>query len=254
VLEEAEGHFGEAQRHYERVLAIRRHLLAPDNPLVAHALANLSIITRLQGRLDESREQITTALAIMQRNYGPVHSDVAYENWLLADVLADKGDLEAAREHYQRAIDTYTQVAGPSHGDTLWAKVGMGTFYERFGKCDEATRLLTPAVAGLEAAGSESGVAAALMSLARCELQRGASAEALPQLERALAFYDKPGAALCGRGAARFDLARALLATGAGESRALAVARRAEKELAQSGPQGARDLERARKWLRRFRP
>ena len=65
---------------------------------------------------------------------------------------------------------------------------------------------------------------------------------------------EKPGSALVDRGEARFELARTLLASGADESRALAVARQAEQELAQSGPLGGRDLDRARKWLRRFPP
>jgi tetratricopeptide (TPR) repeat protein len=252
VLEETQGHLAEAQRHYERVLQIRRRLLAPDNPLVAHALANLSIITRLQGRLGEALEQITTALGIMQRTYGALQSDVAYENELLGEVLADKGDRKGAREHYQRAIDTYAQVAGPRHIDTLWATIVLARFDWRIGNCEEVTRLMIPAVAGMEAVGSESGVASALMPLARCDLQRGAASEALSRLKRALAFYEKRGAALADRGAARFELARALLASGATDARASAVGRQAETELAQAGPLGARDLERVRAWLHRY--
>jgi tetratricopeptide (TPR) repeat protein len=253
VLEEAEGHLEEAERHYKRVLAIRRRVLPPDNPLVAHALANLSIITRLQGRTDEALEQITTALGIMQRKYGPLHSDVAYENGLLGEVLADKGNFEGAREHYQRAVDTYTQVLGAAHGDTLWAQIGLAKLYVRFGDCDKATKLLVPTVTGMETAGSEPGVACALVPLAQCDLARGAGAEALPRLERALSYMERPGFALYARGGARFDLARALMATGAGATRAVAVAEQAEKELAQSGPLGAKDLERARAWLKRQR-
>jgi tetratricopeptide (TPR) repeat protein len=189
----------------------------------------------------------------MKHSYGEMHSDVAYENELLANVLRDQGDLEGAREHYQRAVDIYAQVAGPTHEDTLWATIALGDFYGRVGKCGEASRVLTPTLALFEAAQIDGGVALAEVALARCALQRNAAAEARRRLEHALTFFERLGAP-ADRGEARFELARALLATGTDEARALAVARQAEQELAQSGALGARDLERARKWLRRFAP
>jgi ATP/maltotriose-dependent transcriptional regulator MalT len=206
----------------------------------------------MQGRLDDALVQITTALSIMQGNYGPVHSDVAYEHELFGDVLADKGDLAGAREQYQRAVDTYAQLVGPNRGDTLFATIGLSTIYVRLGQCDEARRLLIPTVAGLEASGSEYGVAEALVPLAQCDLERGDAADALPRLQRVVACYERQGTAVAALGAARFALARALLATGAGTTRAVSVARRAKQELARSGHPGARDLERLRAWLGRL--
>jgi tetratricopeptide (TPR) repeat protein len=252
-LEEGQGHMAEAQRQYERVLAIRRQLLAPDNPLVAHALANLSVITRLQGRLDESLAQISTALAVMQKSYGPVHPDIAYEQSLLADVLADKGDLDGAREHAQLAVDNYAQVLGATGLGTLWTTLALASLDVRLGRCADTRRLLLPLLPAFES--EPLWFAAALVPIAQCDLQRGAPVEAARGLERALTLLEdgKGSMWLARRGLARFELARALVASGSDGARERALARQAAEELAQAGPFGARDLERMRPWLRRFR-
>jgi hypothetical protein len=82
------------------------------------------------------------------------------------------------------------------------------------------------------------------------------------RLERALAVLDQSSTAIASkieavatRARVRFELARALVATGSDRGRALALAREAEQELVRAAPgaSGARDLERVRGWLRRFR-
>jgi tetratricopeptide (TPR) repeat protein len=243
-----QGHLAESQHLYERVLAIRRQLLAPDNPLVAHALANLSITTRYLGQLDEAQAQISTALAIMQHNYGTANPDVGYEQTLLGDVLDDKGDLDGAREHYQLAVDSYAQLGGPK-GTGAWATGKLALFDARTGRCADTRRLLEPVLATLEAT-DPLWFGIAQVALAQCDLQSNAPVEAARRLERAVVVLDKDiGLA---KSWARFELARALVASGGDGARAQMLARQAEHDLEQSGALGARDLVRVRAWLRRF--
>jgi tetratricopeptide (TPR) repeat protein len=253
VCEDQRGQLDAAGQHYRTVLEIRRKLLAPDNPLVAHALANLSGITRLRGRLDEAREQVETALGIMRRAYGPMHSDVAFETGLLAHVLEDQHDLAGAREAFQRQVDTYRALEGSEFGGaTLYATVELADFEARHGNCGQAQRLLVPAIAELEKRAGADGLwmARPLVLLGRCDVEAGMPARALPRLERAMAVYARPGMALSDRGSARFELARALAASG-DATRARAQAQQAESELVQAGPPSALDLSRLRKWRRR---
>jgi tetratricopeptide (TPR) repeat protein len=257
-LEQEQGHVSEAQRQFERVLAIRQKLLAPDNPLVAHALANLSQITRLEGRLDESLTQASTALAIMQRNYGPVHPDVGYEHAVVADALLSKGDIDGAREHYQLALDTYTKIVGPTGRHALWPAVALASVDARLGRCADTRRLLAPLLAAMEASPSGKPFPDALLTMAQCDLQRGAPVEAVRRLERALALFDPISAArasgglLALRGRVRFELARALIAAKSDRARALALAREAEQDLVHASPFAGGDLGRVRGWLGRF--
>jgi tetratricopeptide (TPR) repeat protein len=252
VIEESQGHLDEAERDYQRVLAIRRQHLEPDNPLVAHALANLSIITRLRGRLEEARDQVQTAIAIMRHAFGDAHWDVAYESMVLAAVLEDQGDLDGARANLRRSLDIHRQLAGPEHLVTLMYAVELGDFEARHGNCAAARKLVAPAAAVIEkdAGADHPTLGLALRVLGRCDVEDGAPAAARARLERALAIVEQPGAAPVSRAGVRFELARALAALGA-STRAYALAVQADKELAQSGPQGARDLRRVKAWLKR---
>jgi tetratricopeptide (TPR) repeat protein len=250
VLEESEDHLDAAAQDYEHVLAIRRQLLAADHPLVAHALANLAGARRLQHRYAEALADVATALAIMRRTYGEAHSDVAWEMGVRADILADQGELQQARETYQQALAIWNRIKGPQHLDTVEAMVSLAQLDARMGRCEEVRRLVVPAQATVEAVHgkSHSMVAKALAMVARCDLDEQGTTELAP-LEQALRSVDKPEVPPGDRGEVRFELARALWATGA-RARARALARQGESELVQSGPFGARDLERARAWLR----
>jgi tetratricopeptide (TPR) repeat protein len=221
VLAEAEGDLDEAQRDYERVLAIRRRLLGPEHPLVAHALANLSIVRRLSGRLDESLAQVQEALAIMTRTYGPAHPDVAFEIGLLAQVLSDRGDVAGARENYQRALDIWNQIKGPETFDTLMLMVGFATFEEHHGNCRGARKLAEPAIVGLEKVGGTDfpEIGLALDVIGRCELREHAPAAAVAHLERAFKLKDRPETATAERRELWLDLQRARRANGETETR-----------------------------------
>jgi tetratricopeptide (TPR) repeat protein len=254
VLEDSEGHLAEAARDYELVLTIRRALLSPDHPLVANALAKLSIVRRVQGRYEEALTELQTALAIMRRTYGDVHSEVAFELVMLGELLAAKGDLNGARESFERGLDTFNRSNGPQHLATLWGTVTVARFYARTGMCVEARKLLGPATTSLEQHGIPMApvLAHALLATAQCDLRDGAAAVAVKRLERALEIEEKPGRALGERGLIRFELARALHASGSGDARARGIALQAEDELTRAGAFGAQELKRVKAWLRRL--
>jgi tetratricopeptide (TPR) repeat protein len=250
VLEETQGHLDAAARQYERVLAIRRQLLAADHPLVAHALANLAGVRRLQHRYAEALADVATALTIMRHTFGEDHADVAFELGVRADILAAQGDEKSARATYQQAITMWARIKGPHHLATAYAMLYLAQLDARSGKCVEARQLLDPALAIVTGAYGDAHptVALILATRARCDLDEHGATELEP-LEHALRIIDRPNAAPpADRGLVHFQLARALWAAGA-TARSLAVARDAARELTQSGPFGERDRKQASAWL-----
>jgi len=83
---------------------------------------------------------------------------------------------------------------------------------------------------------------------ARCAIDAGRAADAVPALEKAVALLEKAGMQPREVGPVRFQLARALAATAPDRSRS--EADRAEAELAASLPERASTLAKLRAWRR----
>ena len=85
-------------------------------------------------------------------------------------------------------------------------------------------------------------LAASLALLGALALKQAEDAEALPLLERAVAIYDAQAHTSDAALQARFNLARALIATRGDRSRALAEAQTAAAGFRAAGPSSAEDL------------
>jgi tetratricopeptide (TPR) repeat protein len=248
-IELAQGNLDEAERLCTRALEIRQRLLGASHPFVGSTLQELALIRMMQGRHEEAVTLARAAVANQLKAYGPTHSRVASTLADLATVLAARGDLAGARENFLKSIEAWKQSGEAEHPDAQAATVAYARFLARQKKCAEARPLLVAARDALTRSVGPTNprLGAALAGLGRCDVDEGAAKIAVEQLERALTIYDRAGLDPVERGAVRFDLARALWATGA-HPRALALAQQADNELARAADR--RERERVRAWRR----
>jgi tetratricopeptide (TPR) repeat protein len=138
------------------------------------------------------------ALAIREQALGPGHPDVAQSLNSLANVHLAVGAHATARAMYESAISIREQALGPRH-----PKVG-----------------------------------ASLSNLAAVHLAEKKPQDALPLLERAVSIFDLHEDVQTGESHAHFNLARALVATGADRARALAEAGKSRDGFREAGEAG----------------
>ncbi|HEY1816423.1 MAG TPA: serine/threonine-protein kinase [Kofleriaceae bacterium] len=254
TLEGAEDHLDAQAVAYERVLAIRRQLLAPTDPLVAHALANLSIPRRLQHRYAEAFDENTTALDIMRRAYGDANSDVAYETGLLADLFEMQGRLREARDSYQRSVALWKRVNEPAQTNLGFTMLALANVDVRLGRYADARELIGPGTEMLAKAFGRDHLALAMATKvrARCDLDEHGSAD-VTSLETAMHILEKQGAPPADVGSLRFELGRAAWSAG-DRARGFAEAKTSKAELEQAGTFAKDDLARVDSWLTKHAP
>ena len=249
VVAEQENRTDVAAQAYERVFAIRRKLLAPDHPLVAHALANLALAHEWQGRRTQALDELATAIAVMRQNYGEDNNDVAYETGTRGWMLADAGRYQEARDTLQQSIAIWKRIDAPDQVNTAFTMLSLVKVDTIVGRYAEARELLDPAVKILiKTYGQDHRSIAYATSLrARCDLDEHGTTELAP-LEAAMRSIDKPSVPPAHRGAVRFELARAEWAAG-DRAGAREQATKTERDLVAAGPIGADDLQRVRTWI-----
>ena len=202
ILYQRTGADAEAMPLQQRALEIQEKALGPEHPGVAVCLNNLAKLHQRAGAYAEARSLLTRALAIQEKALGPEHPDVAASLNNLADLLRKEGADADAKVHYERALAIRERALGPEHPR----------------------------------------VATSLATLGELALERAEGAEALPLLERAVAIYDAQADDSGDALQARFDLARAIVATHGDRSRALAEAQTAAAGFRAAGASGAEDL------------
>ncbi|CAN0300146.1 unnamed protein product, partial [Scytosiphon promiscuus] len=80
----------EAERLYERSLAIREKVLGPDHPAVAEALDNLAGLLNVQGRYNKANSLFRRSLEIEDKRLGPDHPGLAARLNHLAHLLVSQ--------------------------------------------------------------------------------------------------------------------------------------------------------------------
>ena len=254
VVAEAENQLDAAAQAYERVLAIRRKLLAPDHPLVAHALANLALAHRWQHRYTQALAELDTAREIMLQNYGEDNNDVAYETAARGSVLAAAGRFREARDSVQQALAIWKRIDAPEQINVAFTTLGLVQLDIVVGRYAEARELLGPAIETIIRTYGRDyrEVAVATALRARCDLDEHGATDLAP-IEAAVHDIDRPDVPPADRGAVRFELARAEWAAG-NHAEANEQAARTERDLVQAGAFGAVDLQRLHAWLARREP
>jgi eukaryotic-like serine/threonine-protein kinase len=223
----------------------------------------IGTILAKQGKLEEAFESERAAYqAILRKRQQKPTSDATQDvrwRWLELDANHGLGRALAMVGRYEEALAVLAQ-ANADHADGMgfagWRKQGveldLGTTLLALGRHEEARPILRDMVTATEARTGPGGLdlQRGLVALARAELAAGELAAARELAERALGLLEARAEPVPEvEAAARFVLARSLLASPSERSQALALARRAEQGFAEQGPVALRELDEVRAWL-----
>jgi len=185
--------FSEAERLFQRALAIRERVLGPDHPDVAESLNDLAALYCHQGKYKEAEPLSQRALAITEKARGPEHPHVAIRLNNLAALYNEEGKYAEAEPIYQRALAIREKTLGPDHPDVATSLSNLGGLYRNQGKYAQAEPLCQRALAIDEKAlgPKHPGVATALNNLASLYDDQGKWVQAEPLFKRSLAILDR---------------------------------------------------------------
>ncbi len=118
--------YADAIAALRRARAILRDNSGPDHPNVGLVQQNIAGMLRLSGDLVSARSEIDGAVQIVEAKLGPEHPALAAVLAIRGDILRDTGDLANARADFQRADDLRSKVLGPEHPSRALALLGLG--------------------------------------------------------------------------------------------------------------------------------
>ncbi len=199
--------YADAIAALRRARAILRDNSGPDHPNVGLVQQNIAGMLRLSGDLVGARSEIAGAAQIVEAKLGPEHPVLAGVLTVRGEILRDAGDLAGAHADFQRADSLRSKVLGPDHPSRALALLGLG-----------------------QVALAQNNPAAALTSL---------------ELALRLSLASDPDPVDLGQ--IRFDLARALWATG-DRPRAIILLGEARAGLLAAGVTGQRPLAELTRW------
>ncbi|WP_293252579.1 tetratricopeptide repeat protein [Nannocystis sp.] len=205
---ERQGRYADAIAALRRARTILADNSGPDHPNVGIVQQNIAGMLRLRGDLVAARSEADGALAIVEAKLGPEHPALATVLAVRGEVLFDLGELTAARADFQRADAMRSKLLGAEH----------------------PTRALS------------------LLGLGRVELAEDQPAAALAPLELGLKLLVGGDSDPVDLAQLRFELARALWATG-DRPRATALLAESRAGLVAAGVTGERTLKTVDAWL-----
>jgi tetratricopeptide (TPR) repeat protein len=182
--------FDEAERLYQRVLAICEHQFGPEHPDTAISLNNLASLYRMQGRYSEAERLYQQVISICEHQLGSEDPLTATTLATLASFYWWHGRYSEAEPLYQRVLSIREQQFGPEHPDTATSLNNLATVYTDQGKYVEAERLYQRAIAiGEKTLGPEHpALATPLDNLALLYDDQGKYTEAEPLKQRVWAI------------------------------------------------------------------
>ncbi len=140
------GRLGDAEKYYERPLAIYRKLLGPRHPYVGFALDMRATLDIALGQPQEAERRYDEALDILATAYGkdsPVLYVILNNKAIL---LKQLGRLDEAEKLLDRAIRLLEVGAGKETWSLAVALFNLGSLYDATGRKEEAERLAKRAI------------------------------------------------------------------------------------------------------------
>jgi tetratricopeptide (TPR) repeat protein len=185
-----QGRYAQAERGYERALAILRKALGEDHPDTATAYSGLALCQQYQGRYAPAERGYERALAIRRRALGEDHHHTALAYGNLALCQQAQGRYAQAEQGFERALAILRQALGEDHPDTAQAYNNLALCQHQQGRYAQAERGYERALAIRRQALGEDhpDTAQAYNNLAGCQLDQGRYASAERGYERALAI------------------------------------------------------------------
>ncbi len=241
----------EARAAFERQLAAHEHVHGKDCVHAYVPLANIGLsYTRVH---DDARARgaYVRALGVAEKELGPSSPDTALVVGQLGSAMDDAGDYAQAEANHRRAVLVVEAALGAENpgvaihlGNLARALSNQARFAEAIPVAERALAIREKALGP-----AHMKLVYPLLALGEALVGAGQHARAVPLLERALAL--KVAASVgTARGEAKFQLARALDASGQDRARARALAGEAREELQKSsGRRDQRVLGHIDEWL-----
>jgi tetratricopeptide (TPR) repeat protein len=115
------GEYAQAERLYQRTLAIYEKAREPESFLIATSLDNLADLYHAQGEYAQAEPLYRRALAIWEKMLGTEHLHVAGDLNNLAGLCHAQGEYTQAERFYQRALAIWEAVPEVGYPDALIA-------------------------------------------------------------------------------------------------------------------------------------
>lgn len=190
----AQGTLADAQKQYERALAINDKTFGPTDPRFSSTiLNNLGIAQQQQGAFAESVRTYKRALAIDEVALGPDHPLLAMVLVNIGVGMAEGGDYDGGRPYDLRALAILEKALGPDHPDVGAVVDNIGAGYLAQGRYDEARPYQLRAITIFEKSKGPDDpyLAGALANLGVAYLAQDKLDDARAAAERSLAIYQK---------------------------------------------------------------
>ncbi len=145
LFERAE--YQEAQRYYEKAVAMKREVFVEESLDTAASLNNLALVYDTQGKYDEALALYEQALAIKRKALGEQHISTATSLNNLAIVYSAQGKYDEALAMHQQELAITRRAFGEQHPNTAKSLGNLANVYRAQGKYDEALNLYEQALA-----------------------------------------------------------------------------------------------------------
>jgi tetratricopeptide (TPR) repeat protein/predicted Ser/Thr protein kinase len=176
------GLLSEAERHYDRMLALRRSELGDEHADTLTAQNNLGQLLREQGKFAPAQQVLTGVLERRRRVLGDEHPDTLITTANVGLVLQEQGNYAEAEPLLTRVLEVETRLRGEGDPETLLSMLNLGKLYTDVGKLDQAETVLRKLVdTGQRTLGAEHHtVIAGMNNLGALYFTQGKLAEAEP--------------------------------------------------------------------------
>ena len=176
------GLLSEAERHYERTVALRSPVLGAEHADTLASDNNLGQLFREQGKYAQAERVLTRVLEVRRRVLGDEHPDTLITMANVGLVIQEQGKYAEAEPLLTRVLELERRLRGENDPETLISMLNMGKLYTDLGKLDEAERVLRKLIDnGRQSLGGEHPtVMSGLNNLGAVYFSQGKFAEAEP--------------------------------------------------------------------------
>jgi tetratricopeptide (TPR) repeat protein/predicted Ser/Thr protein kinase len=192
------GDYARAEPLYRRDLEIAEKTLGADHPELATSLNNLGVLYRDTGDLDRAAPLFERSLAICEKAQGADHPEVAITLANQGVLQYARGDHAGAQSRLERAAGILAKALGEDSLALAQTRVDLARVRLAQGRLPEAERLVEQSRAACERllarnpdnSRAKGLLAAVLLERGRARSQRGDSASARADWERALLLLE----------------------------------------------------------------
>jgi tetratricopeptide (TPR) repeat protein/CHAT domain-containing protein len=183
-----EGRYKEAIPFAEKLLAIKKGTLGPDQPETAASLNDLAALYEAMGAYEKAEPLFQQALQIFEKAFGPDNPNTATSLNNLALVYFQMGAYAKAEPLFQQTLQIFEKALGPDHPDTATSLNNLAELYRATGAYEKAEPLYQQALQIYQKAFGldHSKTAMSLNNLAELYRAMGAYEKAEPLYQQAL--------------------------------------------------------------------